>query len=34
MDDLVAGATLSVEAAGRAVHKAQAIVAALKESGS
>ena len=30
----VAGATLSVEAAGRAVHKAQAIVAALKENGS
>ena len=30
----VAGATLSVEAAGRAVHKAQAIVAALKEPAS
>ena len=30
----VAGATLSVEAAGRAVHKAQAIAAAVKEPGS
>jgi hypothetical protein len=30
----VAGATLSVEAAGRAVHKAQAVDAALKERGS
>ena len=30
----VAGATLSVEAAGRAVHKAQAIAATLKEAGS
>jgi len=30
----VAGATLSVEAAGRAVHKAQAIAATVKEPGS
>jgi hypothetical protein len=30
----VAGATLSVEAAGRAVHKAQAVAAAVKEGGS